>query len=947
MQIHELNAFLGALNAGTFLAVDDGDDTGRLSIEALLRTVNERIDNIITSPAPTEQEIIDARKGWDEVIYDSLGVAIRSQLKQIMAQFYKFNTFDILSVYGTAISRTRNGVTFQWDAARQICEVTGEAVGGNAWAGIFTSSDLPYYGAEFEPGTAWKVGYSTTDQNAKLRVQIYGEGGAVTSTLYFTEGGTFTIPETATGFGVDLWVPDGATVSAVVKDVYMIQTMTAEEVTDAIRDALVGADGVVRASLGDSIRDQLDQKVDKEEGMGLSQNNFADADKTKLEDIATGAQVNIIETVKVDGTPLIPDGNKAVDIPVDDTLTEAGTPAEAKAVGEELEKKANNDGNYEEMTVGNAEQIISTVAVEDQNPYTYRQTGDGKAVGDRAYMELVGGSVVWNQLVPTNKKSGTITPSASASYYSSSVVASGAIIDHVYFMRASFNYKGDKTVTGFLQAGNLPGIEYSSTLAKNTNTTFGAVLKRPTGASTSFIIGINTVDHTINLDNTDMWDYDNLYGIDLTAALGSTIADYVYSLETATAGAGVAWFRKYFPKEYYAYCEPHFEHVQVSAKNTVGFNQFDKDNASILSGVYFGTDVILLGGGMAIVYIPCLPNTTYCASRNAVQTNERFYIGYTKEVPAPGVAVYGATSAPPSQTIGNTMAITTTTGADAKYLVVWAYWDDHTEALDTLCINLHGDRDGEYEAYQKRTYPIDPIVLRGIPKLDTNGDLYFDGDEYTHDGSGSRRMHVVSSADLTVGAYDATTGRWSLVLPNSAPTHKYTLQTEVLNMSTTYGFIVSSKNNAAAYSFAISASDASNTSSFILKLDTTQVTTVSEALAWVQAHPFDLMYEVATPEPFAAEPFQYPMVVDPLGTEEFADYGVAQGTRDVAVPVGHVTEYPADLRTKLERLPNAADSDGRFCVQQTNGQMTLVPDTSPGLIAALEARVAALEGGGE
>ena len=38
------------------------------------------------------------------------------------------------------------------------------------------------------------------------------------------------------------------------------------------------------------------------------------ADKTKLDGIATGAQVNVIETVKVNGTALTPDANKAVDV---------------------------------------------------------------------------------------------------------------------------------------------------------------------------------------------------------------------------------------------------------------------------------------------------------------------------------------------------------------------------------------------------------------------------------------------------------------------------------------------------------------------------------------------------------------------------------------------------------------------------------------------------------
>jgi hypothetical protein len=44
---------------------------------------------------------------------------------------------------------------------------------------------------------------------------------------------------------------------------------------------------------------------------------------------------------------------------------------------------------------------------------------------------------------------------------------------------------------------------------------------------------------------------DNIF--DLTQMFGSSIADYIYSLEQATAGAGVAFFRNMFPDDYYAY----------------------------------------------------------------------------------------------------------------------------------------------------------------------------------------------------------------------------------------------------------------------------------------------------------------------------------------------------------------------------------------------------------
>ena len=53
-----------------------------------------------------------------------------------------------------------------------------------------------------------------------------------------------------------------------------------------------------------------------EEGKALSTNDFTTADKQKLDGVAAGAQVNVLETVKVNGAELTPNSSKAVDITV-------------------------------------------------------------------------------------------------------------------------------------------------------------------------------------------------------------------------------------------------------------------------------------------------------------------------------------------------------------------------------------------------------------------------------------------------------------------------------------------------------------------------------------------------------------------------------------------------------------------------------------------------------
>lgn len=65
----------------------------------------------------------------------------------------------------------------------------------------------------------------------------------------------------------------------------------------------------------------LADKVDKESGKGLSTNDYTTTEKNKLSNIASGAQVNVIESVKVNGTALSVT-SKAVDVTVPTAVSE-------------------------------------------------------------------------------------------------------------------------------------------------------------------------------------------------------------------------------------------------------------------------------------------------------------------------------------------------------------------------------------------------------------------------------------------------------------------------------------------------------------------------------------------------------------------------------------------------------------------------------------------------
>lgn len=67
-------------------------------------------------------------------------------------------------------------------------------------------------------------------------------------------------------------------------------------------------------------KEEVADKVDKIEGKGLSANDYTDTEKEKLEAVESGAQVNVLETVKVNGTALTAT-DKGVNIDLSDYAT--------------------------------------------------------------------------------------------------------------------------------------------------------------------------------------------------------------------------------------------------------------------------------------------------------------------------------------------------------------------------------------------------------------------------------------------------------------------------------------------------------------------------------------------------------------------------------------------------------------------------------------------------
>lgn len=547
------------------------------------------------------------------------------------------------------------------------------------------------------------------------------------------------------------------------------------------------------------------------------------------------------------------------------------------------------------LNAQNAEQLTATVGLTEQVPYQFRPSADHAGIGNRETDEIGGGSLVWNQIAPVIASNGwTAENGVTASYDGSTVTitsttANNGILstatptilkDHVYFV--GITAKSEDSV--IIQFGP-PAVRGRVDNFSASVFTPVASIKKAASASNAR----NGISASPAYTNLIVKDY---MVFDLTAMFGSTIADYIYSLETATAGAGVAWFKKLFPKSYYPYQPVGMRHVSgVSAHRMVGFNQWDEEWAL---GRYYNNNGVL---NTAFQYmasknkISIFPNTKYYFRTGASNTKEVVFYDMNGNY-------IGQTSIGYSDT-------EFTTPENARYMnfnLASAYG---TTYKNDICINLSwsGTHNGEYEPYEVHEYALDDsLTLRGIPKLDANNELYFDGDTYASDGTVTRRYGIVDLGTLNwtlfngyFRALNSLTG--GVVVANNAVMNmvctKYTATTGAsIALGTAADKSIGTENTAPTPTLRVSDSAYSDAATF------------KAAMSGVM-----LVYELATPTTETAEPYTNPQIVNDWGTEEYVT--------DSIVPVGHKTFYPKDIVRATEGIPYAPTADGAYTLKVT------------------------------
>ena len=315
----------------------------------------------------------------------------------------------------------------------------------------------------------------------------------------------------------------------------------------------------------------LDGKVDKVAGKGLSQNDFTNALKSKLDGIESGAEVNVQA-----------DWNQT-DVNADDYIKN---------------KPEIGDAAY-------AEHLALTTPINNKEPYLFRAFPVRNAFKENL-KSIVGGSVVWNQYVDTNTTSVTIE--------------SG----HKYIL---WN---------------------------------GSALSLGTSDGTAVSVSSGNKFY------------------DITQMFGTSVANQMTT----------AKFAQLFPNyANYAYSAPTIQSTKVSGKKVVGFNQWDEE---LESGAYnsSGEKVDDNTQMRSKNFMPCLPNTTYY-----------------KKMPQSGiVCFYDANKNFISRTT-SAANVTYTTPQNCYFFTLYCAITTYNH---DICINLHwdGERDGEYEPYKSTTYDL-------------------------------------------------------------------------------------------------------------------------------------------------------------------------------------------------------------------------------------------------
>ena len=198
-----------------------------------------------------------------------------------------------------------------------------------------------------------------------------------------------------------------------------------------------------------------------------------------------------------------------------------------------------------------------------------------------------GGLIEWNQLY--TKPNGTAISNGITFTISNGRISVSGVNNGSGTSYCVFYFINQPPANHVILFGGVPGTGSATTYDITLTNTAGN-----TAAYTGWLIAKKSGKYQmLNIDIRKNYDADTKplvfvpQAFDLTQMFGATIADYIYSLEQSTAGAGMAWFKNLFPKDYYPYNEG--EETCVSAVNGDEYRHIPITFPSEAGTVYGGT----------------------------------------------------------------------------------------------------------------------------------------------------------------------------------------------------------------------------------------------------------------------------------------------------------------------------------------------------------------------
>ena len=591
---------------------------------------------------------------------------------------------------------------------------------------------------------------------------------------------------------------------------------------------------------------------------------------------------------------------------------------------DQLDNKANIDGNYDTLGAGTADNLTTNLMEQNSVPFNFAPTGGlGEVIeaSNRLFLrKIVYGSVVHNQLIVNGDFASTSGWSALAGSVSASnnkgtltlssdntsggiyrPTAKEAVSGHKYFISATIT-SATATTARLRCYGTYATAD--TTIPANTRTQL-VNLFTPSGTENKIYVYVNRSGElasgaTVVIENVMLIDLSLWYGFAYTV-------NHIYDMEQANAGAGVSFFLEQCPQAsgYIPYNTGTLCSSKPSFHKTVGIQQWD----GVYETGYIDTTTGQNTGSSynrSKNYIRVFPNTEYrmtVSARVFYYGIDNTYLGF--------------------DSLGNNADFTTpvncyyirfcgtSTSTDIKDEFVFIHWDGTMDGSPT-------------EDYNEHSYPIDDTIDgHGIFKFETVGGtltdkLFVDGDELTPDGTFTTRYKCVDlgTLDYTLasGAFYST-GLSPAATWNSCMCTKY-----IQNNSPTASNIASDDKFVAINKNSSGNTYTGNYPSGALIIKDSEYSdkdTFKAAMSGVY-----LIYEMSTTSTSQKDPYTEEQACDNWGTEIFNDAEYDAGNRSVEVPVGNVIDYPINLKDKLEASPNLPSEDGSYLLTKNGSGYT-------------------------